>query len=174
VRSGEAVELEALDARRTAKGTEIAIANPGSRRACCGDGAPQNGLPVDRRNEYFRTVPVFEARGPLWTAQEEPLHRHRSALANKVHVFFRWSSSLRWRAPRLISCPGLSGGAKLGARARALCHQTIVPARQRTRVDVKKTASPAEIEITQTALILENPAESAPRRCTKPGNSCRL
>ena len=45
------------------------------------------------------------------------------------------------------------GGAKLGARARALCHQTIVPARQRTRVDVKKTASPAEIEITQTALI---------------------
>jgi len=98
---------------------------------------------------YRSSKPV----GPLWPAQEEPLHRHRSALANKVHVFFRWSSSLRWRAPRLISCPGLSGGAKLGARARALCHQTIVPARQRTRVDVKKTASPAEIEITQTALI---------------------
>src|SRR5215475_13346687 len=157
VRSGEAVELEALDARRTTKGAEIAIANLGSRPASCGDGAPLHGLPVDRRNKYFRTVPVFEARGPLWPAQEEPLHRHRSALANKVHAFFRWSSSpaVARTLSNIVPMPVGRSQAR-GTRPRPLSPDD--RASQRTRVDFKKTASPGRNRNNSDCTDLENPA----------------
>jgi Protein of unknown function (DUF3237) len=62
VRSDGVLELEARYSIRTRDGTEIAVTNPGMRRA-----TPEimerlsRGDVVDPKRVYFRTAPVFEA-----------------------------------------------------------------------------------------------------------------
>jgi hypothetical protein len=88
VRSDGVIELEARYALRTSEGTEIAITNRGLRRA------PATvmerllrGEPVDARNVYFRTVPVFEApAGPYGWLNQSVFIATAERLPTKVHL----------------------------------------------------------------------------------------
>ena len=88
VRSDGVVELEARYALRTSDGTEIAITNRGLRRAPAAVMERiLRGEPVDARNVYFRTVPVFEApAGPYGWLNQSVFIATAERLSNKVHL----------------------------------------------------------------------------------------
>jgi hypothetical protein len=88
VRSDGVVELEARYTLRTSEGIEIAITNRGLRRA---PAAVMERLlrsePVDARNVYFRTAPVFEApAGPYDWLNQSIFIATAERLSDKVHL----------------------------------------------------------------------------------------
>jgi uncharacterized protein DUF3237 len=88
VRSDGVVELEARYALRTSEGTEIAVTNRGLRRAPAAVMERlSRGEPVDARNVYFRTVPVFEApAGPYDWLNQSVFIATAERLPTQVHL----------------------------------------------------------------------------------------
>src|SRR5262249_46366678 len=107
----------------------IAITNRGLRRAPAAVMERLlRGGPVDARNVYFLTVPVFEApAGPYGWLNQSVFIATAERLPNKVRLSIFEGVEQPGRArTRRRSCLGLADGPKL--EARAPCRQTRVPA----------------------------------------------